>query len=118
MSEIDGLTNAEYLVLGPLEADAPRPLWEIAEAFLGGVVGERPTLERIAELLGAALASLAAHGLIEVRRFDIWPAPWDQGSPVANEHLVSESQRSDVWSRSMTHDALAAVITEVGIRWL
>jgi hypothetical protein len=44
VADIDGLTFAEEHVLGPLE-DSPMPLWEIAEAFVSGVVGEHPTTE-------------------------------------------------------------------------
>ncbi|MER7586923.1 hypothetical protein ABTW72_05225 [Micromonospora sp. NPDC127501] len=115
MVDLDGLTNAEYLVLSPLEEDTPRPLWEIAEAFIDCVAGELPTTEQVAALLGPALASLAAHGLIEIRRFGAWPAPWEQGADVVE--LGTDSRCVDIWSRTRTHDVLVARITEVGTEW-
>jgi hypothetical protein len=117
VADIDGLTLAEEHVLGPLE-DSPMPLWEIAEAFVRGVAGEHPTTEALAGLLGPALVSLAGNGLIEVRRFGGWPAPWECGDPVTAENLAGWVTRVDLWSRDATHDALVAHITDVGGAWL
>ncbi|MFE9201165.1 hypothetical protein [Micromonospora sp. NPDC007230] len=116
MADLDGLANTEYLVLSPLEGDTPRPLWEIAEAFIDCVVGELPTTEQVAALLGPALASLTAYGLIGVRRFDAWPASWEQGADVVD--LGSDSRCVDIWSRTRTRDVLVAHITQVGAEWL
>ena len=69
MADLDGLTHTEYLVLEPLDDESPTPLWEIAENFVAGVVGDPPTTEHIADLLAPVLAAMAAHRLVEVRRF-------------------------------------------------
>ncbi|MDT5028553.1 MAG: hypothetical protein QOE61_4979 [Micromonosporaceae bacterium] len=68
MDDDEGLDLAEELVLGPLE-DSPLPLWGLGWA-------EALSRQRVATLLGPGLVSLAARGLIEVRHFDGWPAPW------------------------------------------
>ncbi|BCB77803.1 hypothetical protein GCM10022251_38720 [Phytohabitans flavus] len=117
MTGYDGVTYQEEIVLQPLE-DSPLPLWEIAEDFVRAAVGEPPAPQAVAEILAPALTSLATHGLIEVRRFDVWPAPWEAGVPVDPDRLLHESQHAEAWSRGRTHDLLAAHITEVGIRWL
>ncbi|MER7276305.1 hypothetical protein ABT369_17820 [Dactylosporangium sp. NPDC000244] len=119
MAEIDGLTNAECLVLDPLDSDTPRPLWEVSEDFVVSAVGEPPTKDQIAELLGPALVSLVSYGLVEVRRFADWPSLWEEGVPMDTGRLAAESRRPEIWSRSTTRvEVLAANITEAGIRWL
>src|SRR5437773_2402974 len=101
MAEIDGLTHPECAVLDALYGlDGHTPLWEIAEGFANSVVGGPPDTAWIATLLSPALASLAANGLMEVRRFATWPAPWEQGTPVHADHLLSESKRPGDWSRN------------------
>ena len=118
MDGIDWLSNAEYLVLAPLEGEEPRPLWEVSEDFLNCVVDEPPTPVQVVALLGPALTSLAARGLVEVRRFRAWPASWSQGVSMDTAYLVSESRRIDAWSHSTTRDVLVANITEAGINCL
>ncbi|SBT45443.1 hypothetical protein [Micromonospora auratinigra] len=116
MADPNGLTDAEYLVLSPLEGDLPLPLGEIADAFLACVAGEPPTTAQVAALLGPALAALAAHGLTAVRRFDSWPARWEHGAEVVD--LGGDGGRVDIWSRTRTHDVWVARITEAGTGWL
>ena len=105
-----GLDLAEELVLCPLE-NSPLPLWELGWA-------EAPSRQRMATVLGPGLVSLVARGLIEVRRFDSWPAQWERGVPVIGDDLLRESRRVEAWSDDSTHSRLAAHITEAGIRYL
>src|SRR5690242_19262860 len=83
------LDNSEVLALQPLE-DSPLPLWELRWH-------EETTLEELAAILAPGLVSLAARGLVEVRRFRAWPAPWDDGEPLADDDLARESTRIEVW---------------------
>ena len=99
MADLDGLTHTEYLVLEPLDDESPTPLWEIAENFVAGVVGDPPTTEHIADLLAPVLAAMAAHRLVEVRRFAGWPAAWDPGLPVPADRVAGESRPARLWSR-------------------
>ncbi|WP_203931421.1 hypothetical protein [Virgisporangium ochraceum] len=108
MDDDGWLTNAEDELLGPLE-DSPLPLWEIR----GGHV----TTGRLEAYLVPGLTSLAARGLIEVRRFDGWPQSWDRGSPMAGEDLLRYCRRLDAWSPGAT-PVLAAHITPEGRRCL
>jgi hypothetical protein len=61
------------------------------------------------------LVSLVGRGLIEVRRFDSWPAPWKQGVPIVDDELRCESGRPEAWSGDSPRGRLAAHITEAGI---
>lgn len=110
MDDGEGLDNAEYLVLGDL-ASSPRPLRE-----LGWI--EAPSRQIVAEVLGPGLVSLAARNFLEVRRFDRWPARWEEGIPVGGADLRHASSRVEVWSDDSTHGMLAAHITEGGIPYL
>jgi len=74
--------------------------------------------QMVAEVLGPGLVSLAARSLIEVRRFDRWPAQWEEGIPVVGDDLRHASSRVEVWSDDSTHGMLAARITEGGIPYL
>jgi hypothetical protein len=104
------LNHSEVLVLVPLE-DSPLPLWELRWH-------EAATLQGLADILAPGLISLAARGLIEVRRFHHWPAHWDEGTPLIGDDLARESTRVEVWSDDTTHAVLAAHITEAGHRFL
>ena len=106
----EGLDNGEYLVLGDLES-SPRPLWELGWT-------EAPSRRRVAEVLGTGLVSSAARGLIEVRRFNRWPARWEEGIPVQGDELRHAGSRVEVWSGDSTHGMLAARITEAAIPYL
>ncbi|WP_326549440.1 hypothetical protein [Micromonospora sp. NBC_01813] len=106
----EGLDHAEELVLGPLE-DSPLPLWELGW-------DEAESASWLAELLGPGLISLVARGLVEVRRFDGWPAEWDDGTLVVGDELLRESGRAEVWRDDGGHRVLAAHITRAGIRLL
>lgn len=110
MDDDQGLDIAEELVLSDLE-DSPLPLWEIGWA-------EAPSRERVAAVLGPGLVSLVSRGLIEVRRFENWPAQWDQGIPMVGDDLLRESGRVEVWSDDSAQVRWAAHITEAGIRYL
>jgi len=110
MDDDEGLDLAEELVLSSLE-DSPLPLWELGWA-------EAPSRQRVAEVLGPGLVSLVVRGLIEVRRFDGWPAQWERGIPVTGDDLLRESGRVAVWSTDSPHGMLAAHITKAGIRYL
>jgi len=110
MDDGEGLDNAEYLVLGDLES-SPRPL-----RVLGWT--EARSRQMVAEVLGPGLASLAARSLIEVRRFDRWPARWEDGVPVVSDDLRRASSRVEVWSDDSAYGVLAARITEGGIPYL
>jgi hypothetical protein len=104
MTDDDGLTYAEELVLDPLE-DSPLPLWELP---WDGMPPAR---------LVPGLISLAARGFIEVRRFESWPARWNQGSPVVGDDLVRQSAPVEAWSRG-SGPVLAAHITKAGVAFL
>ncbi len=108
--EDTGLDNAEYLVLGDLES-SPRPLWELGW-------NQAPSRQAVTEILGPGLVSLAARGLIEVRHFDRWPAPWEEGAPVTADDLRQLSSRVEVWSGESPHGTLAAQLTEAGVPYL
>lgn len=110
MGSDEGLNLGEELVLCSLE-DSPVPLWELGWT-------EAPSRQRVAAILGPGLVSLAARGLIEVRRFDCWPASWEQGLPVTGDDLLADSRRVEVWSDDPARTRLAAHITEAGIRYL
>ncbi|OJF10728.1 hypothetical protein [Couchioplanes caeruleus] len=119
MAYLDGLDNAEYLVLAPLELGTPRPLWEIAEDFVRSVVGAPPTKEEVAALLGPGLASLAARELVEVRQFSSWPAAWVQGIPVDDSRLSAANFRTDAWAGYADgQETVVALITEAGLQRL
>ncbi|MEV4546187.1 hypothetical protein [Micromonospora echinaurantiaca] len=109
MDDDEGLDLAEELVLCPLE-DSPL-LCELGWA-------EAPSQQHVAAVLGQCLVSLVARGLIEVRRFDGWPAQWERGIPVAGDDLLRESRRLEMWSDDSAHGMLAAHITKAGIRYL
>jgi hypothetical protein len=105
------LNRSEVLVLDPLE-DSPLPLWELRWH-------EATTLQELADVLAPGLISLAARGLVEVRRFQNWPAQWDRGVPLTGDDLARECTRADVWSDDATRAVLAAAhITEAGRRLL
>ncbi|MEU7875976.1 hypothetical protein [Dactylosporangium sp. NPDC049140] len=104
------LDHSEVLVLDPLE-DSPLPLWELRWH-------DATTLQELADILAPGLISLAARGLVEVRRFHNWPAQWDQGAPLTGDDLARESTRAEVWSDDAAHAVLAAHITEAGRRLL
>jgi hypothetical protein len=104
------LDNSEVLVLQPLE-DSPLPLWELRWH-------EEPTLQQLADILAPGLISLAARGLVEVRRFRSWPAQWEDGVLLTGKDLARESTHAEVWSAGPTDAVLAAHITEAGHRLL
>jgi hypothetical protein len=104
------LDNSEVLVLQPLE-DSPLPLWELRWH-------EETTRQALAATLAPGLISLAARGLLEVRRFRTWPAQWDDGQALTEEDLARESRRVEVWSEGTGDAVLAAHITEAGHRFL
>ncbi|MFY1695979.1 hypothetical protein [Solwaraspora sp. WMMA2101] len=106
----EGLDRAEELVLCPLE-DSPLPLWELGW-------DEAESASWLAEILGPGLVSLVARGLVEVRRFDGWPAEWDHGTLVAGDELLRESGRAEAWRDDGGHRVLAAHITRAGVRVL
>ncbi|HEX5594730.1 MAG TPA: hypothetical protein VFX61_01715 [Micromonosporaceae bacterium] len=110
MDDDQGLDLAEEHVLQPLEI-SPLPLWELRW-------DAAPSWDVVAEVLGPGLVSLVGRGLIEVRRFDRWPAPWEQGVPIAGDDLLRESGRAEVWSGDSDLGSLVARITEAGIRFL
>ena len=72
----------------------------------------------MAEILGPGLISLAERGLVVVRRFASWPAPWGRGSPVAREELMRSSREVAAWSDGVPGGVLAAQLTEAGIHLL
>jgi hypothetical protein len=104
------LDNSEVLVLQPLE-DSPLPLWELRWH-------EETTLRQLTDILAPGLVSLAARGLVEVRRFRSWPAQWEEGVPLAGDALARESTRAEMWSSDPEGAVLAAHITEAGHRFL
>jgi hypothetical protein len=110
MGNDQGLDIGEHLVLEDL-ADSPAPLGEIGWP-------EAPSRHRVAEVCGPGLVSLERRGFIEVRCFESWPEPWEQGRPVVGEELLAESQRVERWSSDATGTHLAAQITEAGGRYL
>ena len=61
------------------------------------------------------LVSLVARGLIEVRRFDRLPAPWEEGTPVTGTELEWISGRWETWCDG---SPFAAHITPAGRRLL
>ncbi|MDH6460678.1 hypothetical protein M2302_000839 [Micromonospora sp. A200] len=94
MRERTGLTQVEYFVLHESDGDAPLP--EIFDAWLDN--GARsPTVEEAVPALAGALMSLTADGLVEVRRFTTWPAPWSGGARVEGAHLRAEVGGIDPW---------------------
>ncbi|GLW33792.1 hypothetical protein [Actinoplanes regularis] len=110
MNNREGLDNAEYLILGDLDS-SPRPLQELGWP-------EAPSRRVVAEILGPGLVSLATRHFIEVRRFSVWPARWEEGTPVAGDELRQASSRVEVWSGGSTNGLLAAQITEAGVPYL
>lgn len=118
VAQIDGITQLESCVLEALEP-GHMPLWELGDDFVRGVVGAMPGTEQIAALLSPALAGLASYGLIEVRRFATWPAPWEQGPALDATDVASESRHLDHWSpNEIPRDVLAVNITRERIHWL
>jgi hypothetical protein len=109
MNSDDGLNLAEQVILDPLE-NWPLPLCQLASTWV-------PRKE-MAAFLGQGLVSLTSRGLIEVRRFENWPAQWEQGVPVVGNDLQRESERDEVWSDDQADSILAAHITKAGIRYL
>jgi hypothetical protein len=103
------LDRSEVLVLDPLE-NSPLPLWELG--------WREATPQELADILAPGLISLAARGLVEVRRFHPWPAQWDQGVLLAGDDLARESTHPEVWSDDAAHAILAAHITKAGRRLL
>jgi hypothetical protein len=110
VSDGNGLDHAEHLVLGDLEC-SPRPLRELRR-------DEAPSLRMVADVLGPGLVSLVARGLIEVRRFDTWPARWEDGSRVVGDDLLRASGRVETWSGRSADGILAANLTEAGVPYL
>jgi len=89
----DWLDNAEVLVLQPLE-DSPQPLWALRWH-------EETTLLALAAFLAPGVISLEARGLVEVRRFRLWPARWEDGEPLTGGELARESNRAEIWSKAV-----------------
>ncbi|GAA0577619.1 hypothetical protein GCM10010172_72990 [Paractinoplanes ferrugineus] len=104
------LDDSEEQVLQPLD-DSPQPLWELRWH-------KQTTLGQLADILAPGLISLAARGLVEVRRFPRWPAPWTEGVLLTGEELAQESRRAEAWSDRTTETVLAAHITAAGRRLL
>ena len=100
----------EQLVLDPLE-DSPLPLWELRWH-------NETTLPDLIAALAPGLLSLTSRGLIEVRRFPTWPAPWDEGIPLTEEALAEESTRPEIWSEPTAGGVLAVHITKAGRAFL
>ncbi|WP_436535421.1 hypothetical protein [Actinoplanes sp. HUAS TT8] len=109
MSDRTGLNYAEYQILGDLESPA-----KLQELGRDGA----PSREAVTEVLGPALVSLAEDDLIEVRRFETWPAPWADGVPVSGDELRQASGRVEEWSGDTDHDVLVADVTEAGAAYL
>ncbi|WP_446210012.1 hypothetical protein [Micromonospora sp. IBSANI012] len=116
MRERTGLTQVEYFVLHECDGDAPLP--EIADAWFDN--GARsPTVEETVPALAGALVSLTADGLVEVRRFASWPAPWSDGARVEGEHLRAEVGGVDPWLPGPARiGLLVARVTEEGGAYL
>lgn len=110
MNDAEGLDRAEELVLAPLE-DSPQPLWKLGS-------GRWSSRQQMVAFLGPGLVSLVARSLIEVRRFDSWPAHWKQGTPVVGDDLLRASGCVEAWSGNSDLGVLAAHITKAGIRHL
>jgi hypothetical protein len=72
--------------LRPVSSRIAKPSWN-------GLRDEAPSRQRV-EVLGPGLISLASRRYIEVRRFDKWPARWEQGSPVVGEDFLREMDNS------------------------
>ncbi|SCG41984.1 hypothetical protein [Micromonospora coxensis] len=94
MSERTGLSDVECFVLRESDGDAPLP--EIADAWRAGADCP-PTVEQAVPALADALAGLVAGGLVEVRRFATWPAPWGGGVPVDDDRLRAEADAVETW---------------------
>ncbi|MEH0938591.1 hypothetical protein [Micromonospora psammae] len=112
MSERSGLTRVAYFVLRESGGDAPLP--EIADAWRN-TADAPPTVEQAVPALAAALAALAAEGLVEVRRFATWPQAWSGGAPVAGEGLCAEAAAVGTWLPGPARTGLmVARITDSG----
>jgi hypothetical protein len=107
VSDGEGLDYAEVIVIESLE-DSPASLPEIGWA-------EAPSRQRVADVCGPALVSLAARGFIEVRRFAAWPSPWTEGTPMTAEEL---DLGVEAWSDAGEGPVVAVHITEAGVPWL
>ena len=105
-----GFDLGEHIVLEDLE-DSPVPLWEIGWA-------EASSRQRVAEVCGPGLVSLEARGFVEVRHFERWPEPWEDGRPVVGDELVVESRRVERWFGNGVRTHLVVRITEAGERYL
>ncbi|MGB2567250.1 hypothetical protein ACPFP2_02175 [Micromonospora citrea] len=115
MSERTGLSDVACFVLHESHGDAPLP--EIADAWRAGG-NPASTVEQAVPALAEALAGLVAGGLVEVRRFTTWPAPWDGGVPVDDGRLRAEADAVDTWLPGPARTGLlvARVIAEGGAR--
>ncbi|MER6593164.1 hypothetical protein ABT214_15180 [Micromonospora purpureochromogenes] len=116
MRERTGLTQVEYFVLHTSDGDAPLP--EIFDAWLDN--GARsPTAEEAVPALAGALVNLTADGLLEVRRFNTWPAAWHGGARVEGVHLRAEVGGVDPWLPGPARTGLlVARVTEEGGAYL
>jgi hypothetical protein len=110
MGDDQGLGIGEHIVLENLE-DSAAPLWQFGWP-------EAPSRQRVAEVCGPGLVSLEARGLIEVRRFESWPEPWERGRPVLGDELLAESRRVERWIDNAAGTQVAARILDAGERYL
>ncbi|MEU8387908.1 hypothetical protein [Micromonospora sp. NPDC048843] len=115
MTGIKGLTPAEYFVLHGSDGCAALP--EILMTWMDN--GDRsPSLEEAVRDLARAIVSLERDGLVEVRRFELWPAGWDQGVRVTGEELQEASCQASSWLPDAPARLLVVGITEIGGAWL
>ncbi|GAA2186034.1 hypothetical protein [Micromonospora lupini] len=115
MTGIKGLTPAEYFVL--VDSDGCAALPEILASWMDN--GDRsPSIEEAVPDLARAIVSLARDGLVDVRRFELWPAGWDQGVRVTVEELKEASCQTSSWLPGARGRLLVIGITEIGGAWL
>ncbi|MEV0807749.1 hypothetical protein [Micromonospora sp. NPDC050200] len=116
MRERTGLTHVEHFVLRESDGDAPLP--ELLDAWRDGA-DPSPTVGEAVPALAEALVDLVADGLVEVRRFTSWPAAWNGGARVEDEHLRAEVGGVDPWLPGPARiGLLVARITDQGGAYL
>ncbi|MEU8112739.1 hypothetical protein [Micromonospora sp. NPDC048947] len=115
MTGIQGLTPAEYFVLHDSDGCATLP--EILATWMDNGNRSRRLEEAVPDL-AKAIMSLVRGGLVEVRRFELWPAGWGQGVRVTVEELKEASCQASSWLPDAQARLLVVGITEIGGAWL